>query len=101
RWRRISVILRSPLLPLDSLDRVAQAGRSTVRCAPTKNEEEMHMTYKLMPGRSLSRLVAAAAVVAMPLAFGPTALAKDTIRFGAPLPLTGALAPEALKQQQG
>ncbi|MEO8922615.1 MAG: amino acid ABC transporter substrate-binding protein [Caldimonas sp.] len=29
------------------------------------------------------------------------ALAEDTISFGAPLPLTGALAPEALKQQQG
>jgi branched-chain amino acid transport system substrate-binding protein len=29
------------------------------------------------------------------------ALAQQTIRFGAPLPLTGALAPEALKQQQG
>ncbi len=29
------------------------------------------------------------------------AFAQQTIRFGAPLPLTGALAPEALKQQQG
>lgn len=27
--------------------------------------------------------------------------AQDVIRFGAPLPITGALAPEALKQQQG
>ena len=27
--------------------------------------------------------------------------AQEVIRFGAPLPLTGALAPEALKQQQG
>jgi branched-chain amino acid transport system substrate-binding protein len=29
------------------------------------------------------------------------AQAQDVIRFGAPLPLTGALAPEALKQKQG
>ena len=29
------------------------------------------------------------------------ASAQETISFGAPLPLTGALAPEALKQQQG
>lgn len=31
----------------------------------------------------------------------PSASAQDTIRFGAPLPQTGPLAPEALKQQQG
>lgn len=31
----------------------------------------------------------------------PAANAQDTIRFGAPLPQTGPLAPEALKQQQG
>lgn len=30
-----------------------------------------------------------------------TVHAQEVIRFGAPLPLTGALAPEALKQQQG
>src|SRR4051812_42147023 len=29
------------------------------------------------------------------------ASAADVIRFGAPLPLTGPLAPEAIKQQQG
>src|SRR5712675_820189 len=29
------------------------------------------------------------------------AVADDVIRFGAPLPLTGALAPEGIKQQQG
>src|SRR4030081_240607 len=29
------------------------------------------------------------------------ALAEDVIRFGAPLPITGPLAPEAVKQQQG
>lgn len=47
--------------------------------------------------RWLSRL----ALVAAPLLVLPAAQAQDTIRFGAPLPLTGALAPEALKQQQG
>ena len=30
-----------------------------------------------------------------------TASTEDVIRFGAPLPITGALAPEAVKQQQG
>jgi branched-chain amino acid transport system substrate-binding protein len=30
-----------------------------------------------------------------------TASAEDVIRFGAPLPITGPLAPEAVKQQQG
>ena len=29
------------------------------------------------------------------------ALAQDVVKFGAPLPLTGPLAPEAIKQQQG
>ncbi|MBC7583001.1 MAG: ABC transporter substrate-binding protein, partial [Tardiphaga sp.] len=29
------------------------------------------------------------------------ASAQDVIRFGAPLPITGPLAPEAVKQQQG
>jgi branched-chain amino acid transport system substrate-binding protein len=31
----------------------------------------------------------------------PAASAEDVIRFGAPLPITGPLAPEAIKQQQG
>lgn len=44
----------------------------------------------------LGCLVGAAA-----LGLGSTALAQDVIRFGAPLPITGPLAPEALKQQQG
>jgi len=35
------------------------------------------------------------------LGAGLDAMAQDVIRFGAPLPLTGALAPEALKQRQG
>jgi branched-chain amino acid transport system substrate-binding protein len=34
-------------------------------------------------------------------ASGSPAVADDVIRFGAPLPLTGALAPEGIKQQQG
>src|SRR5690606_33993432 len=34
-------------------------------------------------------------------AWAPQALAQDVLRFGAPLPITGPLAPEALKQQQG
>lgn len=33
--------------------------------------------------------------------FASVAQAQDVIKFGAPLPLTGPLAPEAIKQQQG
>src|SRR5690606_27320513 len=40
----------------------------------------------------LAKLALAATVAATPLAFGSKAIAQDTIRFGAPLPLTGALA---------
>src|ERR1700737_96856 len=34
-------------------------------------------------------------------ALAPVAAAEDVVRFGAPLPLTGPLAPEGIKQQQG
>ncbi|MFM1991982.1 MAG: hypothetical protein RJA99_4939 [Pseudomonadota bacterium] len=50
---------------------------------------------------SLSRRALSAAVLAAPLLAAPVAHAQETIRFGAPLPITGALAPEAVKQQQG
>lgn len=33
--------------------------------------------------------------------YASAALAQDVVKFGAPLPLTGPLAPEAIKQQQG
>ena len=62
------------------------------------------MTRHLLQPRALrpfSRALACAAVAASSLWFGAHANAQETIRFGAPLPLTGALAPEALKQQQG
>src|SRR5580704_12526855 len=47
--------------------------------------------------------IAGAAMVAVVCwgASGSLAVADDVIRFGAPLPLTGALAPEGIKQQQG
>lgn len=49
--------------------------------------------------RSISRSLAAVAAVCV---FGVQPLhAQETIKFGAPLPITGPLAPEALKQQQG
>ena len=54
-------------------------------------------------GRHLfNRLASAALLAAMGLlgAAGPAA-ADDVVRFGAPLPLTGPLAPEAVKQKQG
>lgn len=54
-----------------------------------------------MNARSFCRAFFCVAVAAAPFAFPPNAAAQETIRFGAPLPLTGALAPEALKQQQG
>lgn len=50
----------------------------------------------------LSRLCLPSALcAALTFLAAPSASAQDTIRFGAPLPQTGPLAPEALKQQQG
>jgi branched-chain amino acid transport system substrate-binding protein len=49
---------------------------------------------------SHSFLRAAAAVAALCFATG-AAFAQDAIRIGAPLPLTGPLSPEGLKQQRG
>ena len=46
----------------------------------------------------LSRSLVVAAAVALSAS---AAFAQDVIKFGAPLPLTGPLAPEAIKQQQG
>ena len=46
------------------------------------------------------KAVAIGAIFAV-AAWGPSAVAQDVLRFGAPLPITGPLAPEALKQQQG
>lgn len=40
-------------------------------------------------------------VVAAAIGLAGPASAQDVIKFGAPLPLTGPLAPEAVKQQQG
>ena len=40
-------------------------------------------------------------VLAAALAAGPHAVAQDIIRVGAPLPLTGPLSPEGVKQKQG
>jgi branched-chain amino acid transport system substrate-binding protein len=47
--------------------------------------------------------IAGAAMVAVVCwgASGSLAVADDVVRFGAPLPLTGPLAPEGIKQQQG
>jgi branched-chain amino acid transport system substrate-binding protein len=46
-------------------------------------------------------LGAAVMAIASWSASGSQARAEDVIRFGAPLPLTGPLAPEGIKQQQG
>lgn len=50
---------------------------------------------------SIARVTVSIALALMSAAFAAASFAQDTVRFGAPLPLTGALAPEALKQQQG
>jgi branched-chain amino acid transport system substrate-binding protein len=53
---------------------------------------------------SVSKLVRCSFVLGaalMVIASGSAARAEDVIRFGAPLPLTGPLAPEGIKQQQG
>jgi branched-chain amino acid transport system substrate-binding protein len=55
----------------------------------------------LPTARSLAGLVLAAAAACVTALVPAGAAAQETIRFGAPLPMTGPLAPEALKQQQG
>lgn len=49
----------------------------------------------------LSAIVRLSLVSALLSLVAAPATAQETIRFGAPLPLTGPLAPEALKQKQG
>ena len=55
----------------------------------------------LTPKRFSMVLHAAAAVLAFWGVSASSASAEDVIRFGAPLPLTGPLAPEGIKQQEG
>ncbi len=55
-----------------------------------------------MISRCLSRMIAASIAAAGATAFlSIAALAQDVVRVGAPLPLTGPLAPEGLKQKRG
>ncbi|WP_075221467.1 amino acid ABC transporter substrate-binding protein [Acuticoccus yangtzensis] len=57
-----------------------------------------------VPRLSASRLMLPAAIAAGLAAAAltaPAAFAQETIKVGAPLPLTGALSPEGLKQQRG
>jgi branched-chain amino acid transport system substrate-binding protein len=49
----------------------------------------------------LRGLAAAAAAVGLAAVFDTAAVAQDVIKVGAPLPLTGPLAPEGLKQKRG
>src|SRR4051794_33165228 len=52
--------------------------------------------------RNLCNRLAGAALSVMGFLGAPgPAAADDVVRFGAPLPLTGPLAPEAVKQKQG
>ena len=54
-----------------------------------------------MSGSKLVRCCFALGAALIVMASGSAVRAEDVIRFGAPLPLTGPLAPEGLKQQQG
>jgi branched-chain amino acid transport system substrate-binding protein len=55
-----------------------------------------------MPAFRLSRaIVSAAAALGIAAVLGGSALAQDVIKVGAPLPLTGPLSPEGLKQKRG
>src|ERR1700761_9621020 len=60
--------------------------------------------HEMRPWMSGSKLVRSSLVLGaalMAIISGSMAHAEDVIRFGAPLPLTGPLAPEGIKQQQG
>lgn len=48
-----------------------------------------------------NNLFSVMAGLSLAIGMGGAANAQDVIKFGAPLPLTGALAPEAIKQKQG
>ena len=56
-----------------------------------------------MPGKMLLlRFAAIVATACFVAGFaGGSALAQDVIKVGAPLPLTGAVSPEGLKQKRG
>ena len=54
-----------------------------------------HETFFRIP------VLSAVAAVVVALGAGPAAAADGTIKVGAPLPLTGPLSPEGLKQQRG
>lgn len=58
------------------------------------------MNQSCVARRARKSLPLCAAVLALGAQIS-TASAEDVVRFGAPLPITGALAPEAVKQQQG
>jgi branched-chain amino acid transport system substrate-binding protein len=49
----------------------------------------------------MTRFIARVALAAAGVAVAANAFAQQTIRIGAPLPITGPLAPEAVKQQRG
>src|SRR6201991_2508933 len=57
--------------------------------------------YQMARFRLTSRRLNSLVLTACFALSASAALAQDVIKFGAPLPLTGPLAPEAIKQQQG
>src|ERR1700761_4457349 len=60
-----------------------------------------HQVRPWMSGSKLVRCAFVLGAALMTIVSGSVARAEDVIRFGAPLPLTGPLAPEGIKQQQG
>src|SRR4030081_3879088 len=67
-----------------------------------QNEGNTRMQTKLRSRSAFSNLFVGSLAFGIALASSlAVAQSQDVIRFGAPLPLTGGLAPQALKAQQG
>lgn len=61
----------------------------------------MRIASRKFTGPVRAAIAAGGLAVSLAMAAATPVLAQDTIRIGAPLPLTGALSPEGLKQQRG
>src|SRR5277367_5761274 len=68
--------------------------------APSASMENPQMSDSWVTRHARLSLPLLAAAIGWSAAWSPVS-AEDVIRFGAPLPITGPLAPEAIKQQQG
>jgi len=66
-----------------------------------ENEKSVGTTHQRASGRRAFLRFSAAVAAASGVLLSAPLHAQEVIKFGAPLPITGPLAPEALKQQQG